>query len=87
MSSPLETVAMLRNETLTLEKLAQTVERQAEALAKMNERIEDLEDLRVLQEAITANAGRPLKSWTAARGALGLTDEELTRAASEYRQE
>ena len=76
---------MLMSETLTLEKLAQTVEDQAGKLAKLDERLEDLEDLRDLQEAIIANASKPLQAWEIVRKELGLTDEELARAANESR--
>ena len=68
---------------LTLETLAQTIERQAVELARMNDRLEDLEDLRDLQEAVARNAGRPLHSWKTARMELGLTDEEFARGAGE----
>ena len=75
------------SEPLTLEKLAQTVEHQAAELVRLHERLEDLEDLRDLQEAITRNAGRPLHSWEAVQEALGFTDDELARTASESRQD
>lgn len=75
------------SETLTLQQLALTVEQQATELARLNERLEDLEDLRDLQDAITRNAGLPLHSWEAAREALGLTDEEFIRAATESRKD
>ena len=75
------------SEPLTLENLAQTIGQQAAQLARLNERLEDLEDLHDLQEAILRNAGRPLHSWETAREELGLTDEELARAASESREE
>ena len=75
------------SEPLTLETLAHTVEQQATQLARLNERLEDLEDLQDLQEAILRNAGGPLHTWEAAREELGLTDEELSRAASESRKD
>jgi hypothetical protein len=39
-----------------IESLSQTV-------ARLQERVEDLEDLRDLEEAIVENAGRPLIPW------------------------
>ncbi len=75
------------SEPLTLENLAHTVELQAAELARLHERLEDLEDLRDLQEAVTRNADRPLHEWEAARAELGLTDDELARAASESRKD
>ena len=73
---------MLMSENLTLEKLAQMVGRQAEQLAVLNQRLEDLEDLRDLHEAITSNAGCPLKSWDEAKQELELTDGDLVRAVN-----
>ena len=83
--SPSKTVVMLMSETLTLEKLAQTVEHQAEELTRLNERLEDLEDLHDLQAAMVANASRPLHVWETARQELGLTDEESVRTVDEAR--
>ena len=73
------------SEPLTLEKLAQTVEDQATQLVRLNARLEDLEDLRDLQEAIARNAGRPLQSWETVREELGCTDDELARLAARER--
>jgi cell division protein FtsB len=48
-----------------LETLTRTVER-------LENRVEDLEDHRDLQTAITENAGRPLVAWERAKEALDL---------------
>ena len=56
------------NDTAILEKvdaLTKTVER-------LQERIEDLEDLRDLQAAIVENASAPLIPWEQARAGLDL---------------
>jgi hypothetical protein len=48
-----------------MEMLAKTVER-------LQERIENLEDLRDLQAAIAENGGKPLISWEQAKAGLEL---------------
>jgi hypothetical protein len=56
------------SETAILEKidlLSQTV-------ARLQERLEDLEDLRDLEEAITDNAGKPLVPWDQVKAELGV---------------
>lgn len=50
---------------LTLEKLREEVQ-------NLKERIEDLEDLRDLNEAIVKNAGKPGIPWEDAKTELGL---------------
>jgi hypothetical protein len=50
---------------LTLEKLYRE-------LQNLRERVEDLEDLRNLEEAIAENAGKPLVPWEEARKDLDL---------------
>ena len=62
------------------------IEQQALEIARLTERLEDLEDLQELQKAMAANAGLPLHPWEAAREELGLTDQELARAAAENSQ-
>jgi cell division protein FtsB len=46
-----------------IESLSQTVTR-------LQERVEDLEDLRDLEEAIAENAGKPLLSWEQVKAEL-----------------
>jgi len=48
-----------------IESLSQTVTR-------LQARVEDLEDLRDLEDAITENAGRPLVPWEQAKRELEL---------------
>ena len=48
-----------------IEKLTATVSR-------LEERVEELEDLRDLEQAITENAGRPLIPWEQAKAELDI---------------
>lgn len=48
-----------------IESLSQTV-------ARLQERVEDLEDLRDLEEAIAENAGKPLIPWEQVKSELDL---------------
>ena len=48
-----------------IESLSQTV-------ARLQERVEDLEDLRDLKEAIAENAGKPLIPWEQVKSEVGL---------------
>jgi hypothetical protein len=41
-------------------------------LDKLRQRVEDLEDLRELEQAIAKNAGKPLVPWDKAKKDLGL---------------
>jgi len=43
-------------------------------LQRLRERVEDLEDLRELNEALARNQGKKLVPWAAAKRHLGLTD-------------
>jgi len=43
-----------------------------EELASLRQRVEDLEDLRELNQAIERNGSKPLTSWSKARKQLGL---------------
>lgn len=47
------------SETEILEK----IESLSQTVTRLQERIEDLEDLRDLEEAISENAGKPLIPW------------------------
>lgn len=49
-----------------------TVRELAVELDKLRGRIEDLEDLRDLREAVRCNASKPLIPWTRAKKELGL---------------
>ena len=48
-----------------IESLSQTV-------ARLQQRVEDLEDLRDLEEAIAENAGKPLMPWEQVKSELDL---------------
>jgi hypothetical protein len=56
-------------ETVVLQK---KVEMLAKAVERLQERIENLEDLRDLQAAIAENAGKPLIPWEQAKAELDL---------------
>ena len=43
-------------------------------LNRLRQRVEDLEDLRELNEAITRNQGKRLIPWDAAKKSLGIED-------------
>ena len=56
------------SEAAILEK----IETLHQAVARLEERIEDLEDLRDLEAAIAENAGRPLIAWEQVKAELNL---------------
>jgi hypothetical protein len=56
------------SETAILEK----IELLSQTVARLQERIEDLEDLRDLEEAILENAGKPLIPWGQVKPELDL---------------
>jgi hypothetical protein len=56
------------NDTAVLQK----VEALTKSVARLQERVEDLEDLRDLQAAITENGHEPLIPWEQAKAELGL---------------
>jgi hypothetical protein len=51
-----------------------TVRAVHEELERLRERVEDLEDLRELNEAIVRNRGKRLIPWDAAKKGLGIGD-------------
>ena len=53
-------------ETAILEK----IESLGQIVARLQERVEDLEDLRDLEQAIVENAGKPLLPWEQVRAEL-----------------
>jgi len=55
-------------ETVVVEQL-QTLQR---TVARLEQRVEDLEDLREFEQAISENAGKPLVPWDQAKLELGL---------------
>jgi cell division protein FtsB len=54
------------SETAILEK----IETLSQAVTRLQERVEDLEDLRDLEEAIAENAGKPLLPWEQVKAEL-----------------
>lgn len=56
------------NDTVVLEK----VEALAKTVERLQQRVEDLEDLRDLQAAINENGNEPLIPWEQAKAELGL---------------
>ena len=56
------------NDSAVMEK----VEALTKTIARLQERVEDLEDLRDLQAAIAENGNEPLVSWEAAKAELDL---------------
>jgi hypothetical protein len=51
-----------------------TIQQLAAELARLRERVEDLEDAKDLDAAIRRNADKPLVPWDEARSDLGLSD-------------
>jgi cell division protein FtsB len=56
------------SETAVMEQIEQL----RATVARLESRVEDLEDLRDLERAIAENAGRPLVAWEKAKAELGL---------------
>jgi len=56
------------SESAILEK----IESLSQTVARLQERVEDLEDLRDLEEAIAENAGKPLIPWENVKEELDL---------------
>jgi hypothetical protein len=56
------------SETAILEK----IESLSQMVTRLQERVEDLEDLRDLEEAITENDGKPLFPWEQVKAELDL---------------
>jgi cell division protein FtsB len=54
------------SETAILEK----IESLSQTVTRLQERVEDLEDLRDLEEAIAENAGKPLLPWEQVKAEL-----------------
>ena len=52
--------------------ILEKIETLNQAVARLQERVEDLEDLRDLEAAIAENAGRPLIPWEHAKAELDL---------------
>lgn len=53
-------------------KTTPSLKRMSVELARLRARVEDLEDLRDLNAAVTRNAGKPGTPWTKAKKELGL---------------
>ena len=54
------------------EERAPTIQQLAAEIARLRERVEDLEDARELDAAIRRNGDKPLIPWDQARNDLGL---------------
>ena len=54
-------------------ELLSTVQQLAAEVARLRDRIEDLEDAKELDAAISRNGDKPLIPWDQARSGLGLT--------------
>jgi len=52
--------------------ILEKIETLNQAVARLQERVEDLEDLRDLEAAIPENAGKPLIPWQQAKAELEL---------------
>jgi predicted nucleic acid-binding Zn-ribbon protein len=52
--------------------IREKIEALTQVVARLQQRIEDLEDLRDLEAAIAENAGKPLASWEAVKADLDL---------------
>jgi hypothetical protein len=52
--------------------MLERIEALSQAVVKLQSRVEDLEDLRDLEEAIVDNAGKPLLAWDQAKADLDL---------------
>jgi hypothetical protein len=64
---------MSKTATVRAARRAQpTVRVLQQRLDKLQQRVEDLEDLRELEQAIAKNAGKPLVPWDKAKKDLGL---------------
>jgi cell division protein FtsB len=57
---------------VTEHNLQPTLQQLAAEVARLRERVEDLEDARELDAAIRRNAGQPLLRWDDVKGGLGL---------------
>ena len=52
--------------------ILENIELLTQTMARLERRVEDLEDLRDLEQAITENAGKPLIPWAIAKKQLDL---------------
>jgi hypothetical protein len=57
---------------MTESKVMDQLTKLSQSVAKLEERVEDLEDLRDLEQAIQENAGKPLIPWEQAKAELDL---------------
>ena len=58
---------------MTEAAILEKIETLHQAVARLQERLEDLEDLRDLEAAIAENAGRPLIPWDQAKAELDIS--------------
>jgi hypothetical protein len=57
---------------MTEAAILEKIETLNQAVARLQQRVEDLEDLRDLEAAITENAGKPLIPWEQVKAELEL---------------
>ncbi len=57
---------------MTEAAILKEIETLSQAVARLQQRVEDLEDLRDLETAIAENAGKPLIPWDQAKAELDL---------------
>jgi uncharacterized membrane protein len=65
-------LSRIERKLMTEAAILEKIETLNEAVARLQERVEDLEDLRDLEDAITENAGKPLIPWDEVKAELGL---------------
>jgi len=65
-------LSRIERKLMTEAAILEKIETLNEAVARLQERVEDLEDLRDLEEAIAENAGKPLIPWDEVKAELGL---------------
>lgn len=65
-------LSKIERKPMTEAVILEKIETLNQAVARLQERIEDLEDLRDLEEAIAENAGKPLIPWEQVKAELDL---------------
>ena len=62
----------IESERMSEAAILEKIESLSQTVARLQQRVEDLEDLRDLEEAIAENAGKPLMPWEQAKSELDL---------------
>jgi len=63
-------LSTIGSKVMTEAAILEKIETLNEAVARLQERVEDLEDLRDLEAAIAENAGKPLIPWEKVKAEL-----------------